>query len=394
MEHKNLNCFDLAPSVLTIDTKILRDNYKCIASNTKAQMSCVVKSNAYGLGASESCKIFYEEGCRHFYVAHLYEAVLLREKLPNDAFIYVLHGILAKEEKYFEQYNLIPVINNKSQFDIWLNYSKQSNKVLEYVLHIDTGINRIGVKVEDFVNHKTDTSTNQITSSIEQLTLTQVLDSKDNIVPKIIITHLSCGAYSDNPENSTQLEKFLSLQKKVKPLFKNTLFSIANGPGFLLGPEYHLDMLRVGSLLYGLILKDKPLFSAHKMHDKILIPITYKTKIINISNIKKGEFVGYSKTYEAKKDIIVATMPVGYGEKLMRQLSNTNYNIKIGNHYAPVIGTISMNLATIDVTEIPKNLLFIGQEVIVANDELIKKTSFLYHEMLTNFQFWPYKLYI
>ena len=128
---------------LTVDLSVVKRNYEYLKSITKAEVACTIKSDGYGIVIKECANLFLQNGCKTFFVAHIDEGIEVRNLLGNNANVYVLHGVVNGEEKDFLAHKLIPVINNEYQFNIWENFAIKKQILLEYALHIDTGINRL-----------------------------------------------------------------------------------------------------------------------------------------------------------------------------------------------------------------------------------------------------------
>jgi alanine racemase len=155
------------------------------------------------------------------------------------------------------------------------------------------------------------------------------------------MSHLSCSEERKNEHNKHQLDRFLEVIKS----FPKARYSIANSSGIFLGPEYHFDLVRSGMALYGLnptpYLKQNPMQLAFKL----------ESKIIQIRDINDFCYVGYGCTYKANPLNKIATVAIGYYDGYPISLSN-NSVVYINGQQAPVIGRVSMDLITVDVTEI------------------------------------------
>lgn len=353
---------------LTIDLSIIKKNYDYLKSITNANVGGIVKSDSYGLGVKQCAPLLLEHGCQTFFVAHLDEGIELRNLLGSSAIIYGLHGVIKGEEEEFYINNIIPVINNEYQLDVWAQFAKNKGTNLQCCIHVDTGLNRIGMHISEF---------NKIYAKI----FNSPLDIS------LVMSQLACGSDYQNPYNTFQLRQFQAVVTRISASCK-TKFSLSNSAGILLGKDYHYDIVRPGAALYGIQCSKHPNIS------NIKLPLKYTSKIIHINNLNANEFVGYECTYKTESMRKIATVPIGYAEKLPQYLSNTGYCVKINKYKAPIVGIISMNLATVDVTDIPEHLISIGQEVVVVDHELVQQISGSQYEFLINFYETKYRKYI
>ena len=321
-------------SVLSINVANIVKNYKNIKNTVgkNTNVAAVVKSNCYGLGANKIVPELAKVGCNEFYVANVDEGIALRAVLKSER-IFILHGINKGEEYYFLKYKLIPVLNNKHQIEIWEANARTLKEKLPASLNIDTGMTRLGVAFDQ---------SEQILDDLRNNDLINII---------YISTHFACADETTNRMNEEQFKKFEKIIEKY-PKYK---YSFANSSGFILGKKYWHDQIRVGVILYGVNPSDNQKF--------IVNPVVELTsKIITIYDIKKENTVGYGASYNLKPEMITATMPVGYADGYFRSLSNKGY-CYINDIKTPIIGNISMDLTTIDITNIPEHLRKIGQEI-------------------------------
>lgn len=324
---------------LVISLNTIKRNYQALQKVcVTSEVGAAVKANCYGLGVKHIVPILFSLGCRHFFVANRCEGVFLREILEKEkqgsevVHIYVLNGYFINAKDDFIKYNLIPVINSLNQLELWSNLACQLNKRLSCVLHIDTGMNRLG---------------------IQECQMNALLPYSSIINVLCVMSHLSSSEELNSESNSRQLTKF----KRIGSLFPYAKKSLTNSSGIFLGLEYHFDITRPGSAIYGL--NPTPYILEKSIIEN---PISLRAPIIQIESLNEGQYVGYNGTYQANEKKLVATLPLGYADGYLRSLSNKGI-IFINGKPAPVIGRVSMDLITIDVTRIPMNDLFLGQEV-------------------------------
>ena len=217
---------------LTIDLAALAANYKAMQKNVgAAETSAVVKADGYGLGMAHMAKTLHEAGCKTFWVAQLAEGIALRQTLP-DCIIYVLNGVPGGTAAEFAKYDLRPCLITMAQIEDWQAYCQSDRKAngnLAACLFVDSGFNRLGfdeVGVAELANNS---------AVFEGWELS------------LIASHLACADDAAHPMNRAQLERF----RHALTLLPDAPASLANSGGIMLGPDFHFDIVRTGTMLYG-----------------------------------------------------------------------------------------------------------------------------------------------
>ena len=336
-------------SIVEINLKNLIHNYKAFEKIIKnKKVAATIKANAYGIGDKIAFSTLYKIGCRHFFLATLKEGLKLRRSFKKGN-IYILNGLENNDVKLFEKNKLIPIINSKSEIKF---IEKTKSK---FGIHIDTGLNRLGINKND---------------------LPKKIYNKKNL--QIIISHLASSDEKNNLYNDLQNKKF----KSINRLYKNTKikFSLASSMGSILGKDYHYDLIRPGISLYG-----GHYNSILKKYIKPVIKL--KAKILQIKEIKKNEFIGYNQTYKAKKRLRIAIIGMGYADGIKRILSNKG-SVYYKNYKFKILGRISMDSITVDISK-SKKLLKVGNYLEIINykngiDELAKQCETISNEILTS----------
>ena len=328
-------------SVLEINTSIIRDNYLILKQLSKSEVAAAVKANAYGLGATEITRTLINGGCDKFFVATLNEAIALRKHFKTIK-IYSLSGESSLEESYFLEHNIIPVLNNIRQIESFNNFCNQKSVKYPAILHIDSGMNRLGVP------------------QYEMEYLCNNLHILSNLNIEYAMSHLASSEEQDNEFNKIQLGSFNLLRKDLSNSFKkagmnfNLKASIANSAGIFLGDNYHLDLVRPGAAIYGLQLNAKMSVFSN--------PVRLFSRLIQVKNLAIGNSLGYNLTHKLTRDSVIGTVPIGYADGIFRNLSNIGC-CYIGDYKAKMIGRVSMDLINIDLTDIPDKLRQEGQEI-------------------------------
>ncbi|WP_139976939.1 alanine racemase [Ochrobactrum sp. CGA5] len=319
-----------AGGLLTIDLSALRHNYSAIARHiAPTRAAAVVKADAYGLGASRVAPAFYDAGCRDFFVAHLGEAIALKPYLQPDATLYVLNGLQPGTEEACAREGILPVLNSLEQVENWAALAARQGKKLPALLQLDTGMSRLGLSPKEF----------------ERLLASNTL--LDNIDIRFVISHLASGDEPENAANARQLANMNALLARLPKL----PVAFANSGGSFLDKTYHFDLARPGVALYGVGPKSE------------IVPVlTLSARVIQVREIDKGAAVGYGGTYIAEGPMRVATIAVGYADGWFRSLSNKGAAF-FGDTRLPIIGRVSMDSITLDVSALPEGILKLGSLV-------------------------------
>lgn len=336
--------FSERPSVplsLIIDLEAVAHNYRTACSFVKSGTLCaaVLKANAYGMGVKEVARCLYQEGCRHFFVAHLSEAVEIKNFVGPDSAIYVLNGLRRGDEEAYAHYNLIPVLGDPHQIHMWNSFCQNKQRSLKAALHFDTGITRTGLSI----------------NAVKSLGLLQI--SHMEIV--CVLSHLACTYQPSHPMNESQRLAFDELQKR----FPFALASFANSGALAFGAGYHYDMARIGLALTGC--RTAVPHGEYKLRPSLKA----YAQILQINEISQGDSVGYDATFIASRPSRIATLGIGYADGYLRSLSNRG-EVYFAGQKLPVVGRISMDLTTIDVTDVPPNKIFPGDWVELFGDNL------------------------
>lgn len=319
--------------MLEIHLDRLRWNYLSLQKRLKKGTDCaaVVKADAYGLGAAPVVTELYKANCRHFYVAHASEGIVVRDALNSlaphgekgkpggksgDAQIYVLHGPRGVPAEEFSQAGLIPVLNTPQDIEHWAGFARKTEKRQPALLHFDTGMNRLGL------------------AALPDKTMLQQLDIR------YVMSHLACADEPDHPKNGEQLNAFKRL---TAALGLPCRLSLANSAGIFLGADYHFDQARPGCALYGI----NPATTGQNPMQGV---VTLKTRVLQTRDAGKGETVGYGASYKVSIPSKLATISAGYADGILRSFAKSGA-VFIHGQRCPVVGRVSMDLLVVDVTK-------------------------------------------
>ena len=324
---------------LTIDLGAICKNWHVLRGQARPGIGCaaVVKADAYGLGATRVASALYQAGCRDFFVALVDEALSLRPTLPHDARLFVLHGPLPGAEQACEQAGVIPVLNSREQIKAWSDLAARLGRTLQAAVQFDTGMARLGLSPNDPLNPDS--------------------EALRGIEPVLLMSHLVSAEDPQEPCNQLQLQRF----KAIRQRWAGVPASLANSSGVFLGHDFHFDLLRPGAALYG----TAPTLSMSNPMNPV---IRLTGRLIQSHWVDAGEGVGYNHTWTARRRTRVATVSAGYADGYLRSLSNRAH-LHIMGQPVSLIGRVSMDTVTVDVTDVAEQHLVPG-----APFELINNT--------------------
>ena len=322
---------------LTINLDAIVSNWQKIdfLVGNSVDVGAVVKANAYGLGAEAVVSVLKSAGCKKFFVATVNEAISIH-KFLSGCYIYVFQGPTKRNVSEFIKYGFVPILNDLEQIDIWSKQDEPSGP-LNAIIHLDTGMSRLGLPPNEF----------------------EILLQNPHIFERInftyIMSHLACAEKKYHKMNSRQFALFESLLRSLSQYSSSIKITFANSSGIFINSKYHYDLVRPGASLYGL----NPTPKQNNPMDQV---INLQAKIQQIRYIDTHQSVGYGASFVAKKGSRIATVPVGYADGYVRSASNRAHCF-INGTKVPVVGRVSMDMITLDVTELPENLTHPGTPV-------------------------------
>jgi alanine racemase len=317
-----------AGAILEIDLDAIAENFTKLAERVgaKVRVGAVVKADAYGLGIEKVAPALARAGAKTFFVATLDEGLALRELLPR-AQIAVLNGLVMGAPADFAKAALTPVLNDLGQVAAWQNYAAKRGGA-PAMLHLDTGMARLGLPPKE---------TQQLIAEPNRL---------EGFALALILSHLACASEAAHPLNDTQFDAFHAALKHLP----SAPASLAASSGVFLGGDFLFDMVRVGAALYGV----NPTPGRPNPMKQV---VRLKAKILQLRDVDRGESVGYGAAHRIEKPTRIATIAMGYADGWLRSSSQRG-SAHIAGKPAPVVGQISMDLVTLDVTgHDPANLV-------------------------------------
>ncbi|CAN5896235.1 alanine racemase [soil metagenome] len=349
-----------AGALLKIDLHALRQNYRTLRQRLgAAQCGAAVKADAYGLGAVRVSQTLVDEGCKHLFVAHLEEAIALRPHIPESVAIYVMHGSPVGYEAEFIEHRCVPILNSVDQILAWRELAQSRQMALPAIIQLDTGMSRMGL------------SGKEVQAWLADPGFIRGIDLQ------YLMSHLACAEDQQHPMNQQQLQAFRAL----RGLLPSCGASLANSSGIFLGAEFHFDLARPGAALYGVA-------PVAGMVNPMQAVAHLQGRIIQTREIAAGAGVGYGLTWRSTETSRIATVAVGYADGWLRSLSNRGV-AHIAGIAAPMVGNVSMDTITLDVSRIPVEQLGPGTlvDLISANntvDQVAGRAGTIGYEILTS----------
>ncbi len=352
-------------SSIFIKKNAIMDNYNIIKSklNDNIKIIPVVKNNAYGLTIEVIIPILLQCGAKEFFVANCFEAIELKKflKIQNiECKIYVLLSFLPNQLNDFYTEGFIPVLNTKEEVLYYNDFAKSKKQTLCAVLQLETGMNRLGLSLEDVSDIK-----NNLDLYLS------------NINIEFIMSHFACADINNHPATLEQNNLFLKLITHLP----KTKYSLSASYGVFLDIPIVEDIVRPAVALYG---GNPTPYDDNPMQNVIYL----FSSILQIKKLKAGDGVGYGLNWICNVDSEIAIIPIGYGDGILRNISQESY-CYIDNIPVKIIGRVSMDCITIDITHLPQYLKNIGQIVEFIGDNLslddfAKQCNSIHCEIINN----------
>ncbi|MEO0619993.1 MAG: alanine racemase, partial [Pseudomonadota bacterium] len=324
----------LANARVLIDQAALVSNYRLLAARAApARCAATVKADGYGLGVAHIVPPLGDAGCTTFFVATVGEGVAVRALAPA-AEIYVLGGHLPDIVPELCKHKLSPVLNTCDAARMWRTVGGDAPAAI----HIDTGMNRLGLSPNEVAALQTDA------------------DLRGAINISLLMSHLACGDDLDHPMTARQSAAF----NTARDLFPEALTSLANSAGTLARSVGERDLARPGIALYGGA-------ALNDVTNEMAPVATLEARVLQVRKDWDEPTVGYGATYDLGGVRRLATLGIGYADGLPRHLSaatgERGAEFYCAGHMAPVVGRVSMDLTTIDVSALPDNAIAPGDWV-------------------------------
>lgn len=347
-----------------------RKNFELVraAVSSSVKICCVIKANGYGHGAPQLAKLYEKLHADFFAVSNLEEALQLRESgitLP----ILILGYTPEECASLLAEQNISQCVYSYDYAQVLANYARKADVKVKIHIKLDTGMGRIGFLCRK--DHATELEWVKKTCQMSEF------------IPEGIFTHFAVADENENGDAYTaeQYKQFIDCVSYLEQ--DGITFEIrhcANSAAIFDHPEYHLDMVRAGIVLYGLapsgVMRNLP----------PLYPVmTVKSVISHKKDLVKGESISYGRTFTASENMTVATIPVGYADGFWRANGQGRYSVLIHGQYAPILGRICMDQLMVDVSQIPcergDEVTIFGNDPIASADAVAKLNQTINYEV-------------
>jgi alanine racemase len=347
---------------ITIDLDALAANWQALDARLTGGAECgaAVKADCYGLGSDEGLAALWTAGCRTFFVATPQEGAVTRARLP-DATIYILNGLYPGAADFYAGHGLRPVLGSVEEVAEWRGFIAGQSAPPPAGLHVDTGISRLGLSLDE--------------------ARTVATAPSSGFSPDMVMSHMACADTPDHPMNRAQLDRFHA----ACALFPDARRSLANSASIFLGSDYHLDLARPGITLYGARSSNLP-------ESRLRPVVTLESRILQVHELKRGETIGYGATFTAPADMRVAMVAAGYADGYLRASGSTDdsrgADAWLAGYRLPILGRVSMDMSAFDVSAVPPDVARRGEfvELFGANipvDETAASAGTIGYELLT-----------
>jgi alanine racemase len=333
-----------AGGTLTIDLNAIEANWKALARRAMpAECAAVIKADGYGCGIEAVATMLSKAGCKTFFVADLSEARRVRA-VAQEPTIYVLNGLMPNTASTFAELHVRPVIGGMTEFAEWDAFCATSGWRGGAALHVDTGMNRLGITVD------------------EAAALAPRIRAENHGIT-LLMSHFACSELPDHPLNEQQIKLF----RDIRVLYRGIPSSLANCSGIFLGSAAHCDMVRPGAALFGINpTPGKP--------NPMQPVVRLQGRIIAIRDVPRGQTVGYDAGWTAKRATRLAVVGIGYADGYLRAASATDTvkgaPVIVAGKRCTLAGRVSMDLIEIDVTDLPDAAVRRGDMVTLIGDGL------------------------
>ncbi len=357
-----------AGGLLTIDLAALAANWRLLRDRVSpAECAAVVKADAYGIGIEPAVRALAAAGCRTFFVAQLSEGARVRAVCPQ-AVIYVLNSFPPGTGDTYVRHGLRPALGSREDIEEWAAVSRAVGRRLPAMLHVDTGMNRLGLPPAEAAALAGDALVQDVEFAL-------------------VASHFVSSEEPENPINARQVAAF----EAVRAVFPGIPASLANSSGIFLPQRPHYQLVRPGYALYG----GNPTPGRPNPMSPV---VRLEGRVLQIRTVREGETVGYNAQWTAPGERRLATISVGYADGYPRAASATDAKRAGGAAFGeaivagrrcPFAGRVSMDLIVLDVSQVPAADVCRGDLVTLIGgdldlDEVGRRAGTIGYEILTS----------
>ena len=346
-----------------VDLDALISNWKKLcALAPDSKTSAVVKADAYGLGIEPVVNALNDAGCKIYFVALPEEGVRVKKLAPH-ADVFVLGGLFKNSVPTYAEAGLIPVLGSVENIELWGNFWHERSSRRPCAIHVDTGMNRLGLRLDEASAFVGDD------------------ERRHSISPFMMMSHPACADEVDHPKNVEQLALF----KEAIGLFPGIEYSFSNSASIIAHKNFSFDLNRPGIAIYG---GEAVVGLSNPMKPVV----TLEARIIQMRTVKAGETIGYAATHTFARNSRVALVAVGYADGYRRSSFDSGApkdapGFLCGQEVSG-LGRISMDISAFDVTDVPEQALETAEWIELfgenlALDDVARATGTIGYELLT-----------
>jgi len=341
---------------LTVDLDAICGNWRRLAREAEpAETAAVVKADAYGCGMARIAPALRGVGARTFFVATAEEGTALREVLGPGPVVYVMNGATGEELAMLREREVRPVLCSPEQCREAARFAAAGGR-LRCGVQLDSGMNRLGLSLSE-----AEAFAREAAASLDV---------------RLLMSHLGSAEEPGHPANLRQLERFEGVARALAGRFPDARRSLAATAGIFLGRRYHCGLVRPGIGLYG----GRPFARG--------VPAVHlAAPVLQVRKVAAGETLGYGRAWRAVRESVIATLPIGYADGLVRALGCGRGRVRVGGTWAPVAGRVNMDLVTVDVTEVADVAPGAVAEILCEErgiDDVAEDAGTIAHEVLTS----------
>lgn len=325
--------------VLRVDLAAIRANYLEVARRyTGATLSAVVKANAYGLGLDRIVSTLAGAGCGSFWVNDLEEALRVRPNAPG-ARIYTLMGMRDDHISDFEAAGVIPALATLAEVEHCARHGRAHGRRIEVAIQVDTGLGRLGLDEDEL----------------------RFLAGNEGMLERLDIgmwvSHLASYNIPEDPANIEQRQRLLDWLAPLPP----APLSLSASSGVYMGKDWHFDVARVGSALFGVQTSVAFQYGLRRCYE-------LSAPVIRISDFPTGRRLGYRGITQLERPSRIATLAIGYANGLPQSFPQVG-SVRFAGVAVPFVGGIAMNMTMVDVTDLPEDAMLRDMRAVFLGEE-------------------------
>ncbi|TSC91272.1 MAG: alanine racemase [Candidatus Berkelbacteria bacterium Licking1014_96] len=335
-------------------------------------LAAVIKSNAYGHGIIEVVRAVSQVGVEFLCVDNVAEATAISKQFPASSKILILGGVESEDLDWVIKNNVRLALFNSSHPRTFERSSQRCGRRAKVHIKIDTGMHRLGIDANEAVE-----------------VITKINNNYKNIEIEGIWSHFADSGSRENKKyTQEQIKKFSNIVDQIeKDGIQIKYKHLCNSAGAINYPEARFNLVRTGIIIYGIFPSE---YIKKKYQKKINVKpaLSFKTKIVSLRDLPKGERIGYGLAYRLKKNSKIAVLPVGYKDGYGRSLSNIGEVIVRGRR-CPIVGRICMRMMMVDVSSVSRvklndEVILLGGDgrVRIEADEVAEKMDTIPYEIL------------